>query len=314
MQINKANLDAIYYQFSLVYKQGYEATPVYWNKYASLAPSGARENHYGWIGKIPRLRQWVGSRVLNNLQARGYVLVNLDYEDSIGIDRNDIEDDQIGVFTGYVEAIGQQSRLWPDDITTAALAAGTTALAFDGQPFFYNAHPVDMDNSGSTTYQNRFDSSANGGGVGYPCNAANYAAVRAAMMGIQGEDGRSLNVVGSLLIVPPQLEATGRQILLAETIAQAVGSNSSAQQTNVWKGTAELLVNAYLIDATRWYLLCTTRGIMPLVFQQRVAPEFTIMDRPTDPNVFFDRQFILGVRARGNAGYSLPFLAATGSV
>jgi phage major head subunit gpT-like protein len=45
------------------------------------------------------------------------------------------------------------------------------------------------------------------------------------------------------------------------------------------------------------------------VFQNRQNPEFVSKDDPTDDNVFMRRQFVYGVDARGNAGYSLPFLA-----
>ncbi len=314
MQITKASLDAIFWQFDLRFKQAYQEQPIFWDQYATLAPSAARETHYGWIGKIPRLREWIGERQFNNLASRGYVIVNKKYEDSIRVKREDIEDDQIGVYQGYVDALGQQSRLWPEDVLTSVLETGLTATAFDGQPFFHNSHPVDVDNPGLGTYQNRWDVNALGGGISRPLNAANYQFVRAQMMKIKGEDNRSLNVIGDVLMVPPLLEATAKQILEADYIAQAVGGNVAQMQTNVLKGSARIVVNPYLTSDTAWYLFCTKRAIKPLIWQLRDAPQFVYKNNPTDDNAFYRDEYDFGVRARGNAGFALPFLAARGDV
>ncbi len=316
MELTKSYLNAIFIQFDLRYKLAYQAQQPMWSKIASEAPSSARETHYGWLGKLPRLRKWVGPRIINNLQSRGYVLANDDYEETIGIEKNDILDDQIGVYNGYVDALGQQTKLWPDDMLTTAITSGTTATCFDGQPFFHNSHPVDMDNTGGATFQNNFDSSGTGGGVARPLTHANYALVRQTMMKYVGEDSKPLGITPKLLMVPPDLELQGRQILMAEMIAPSAtlgAEAASGPQSNVLKGSADLLVNAYLTDAARWYLIDNTKPIMPFVVQIRQAPEFAFLNRPEDPNVFFDKQFIFGVQARGACGYSLPFLCASAS-
>jgi phage major head subunit gpT-like protein len=315
MLINKANLDAIFWQFDTRYQKAYDTTPTFWDKIASSSPSGARETHYGWIGRIPTLRQWLGERKLNNLQARGYVLVNLKFEDSISVPRENIEDDQIGVYAGYLDALGRAAKIWPDQLVTTAVETGKTALCFDGQPFFYNAHPVDMDNPSSTTYQNRFDTSASGGGLAFPLSASNYQTVRQTMMGYVGEDLVPLGINPTLLMVHPSNEAPARQILHADYIAPAggFGVNAAQMQSNVLKGSAQLLVNPFLTQPDAWYLMDTNRAIMPFVFQIRSQPEFTFLNRPDDPNSFLRDEYLFGVRARGNAGYSLPFLAARAS-
>ena len=45
------------------------------------------------------------------------------------------------------EQVAAAAKAWPDLQLAAKLAAGTTTNCFDGQPFFYNAHPVDVDNA-----------------------------------------------------------------------------------------------------------------------------------------------------------------------
>ncbi len=310
MQITPAVLAAIYNNFNVRYQAAYQQTPVLWDKFADLYPSETAQETYAWMGMMPKLRKWLGERFINNLQGRGYVLINDKYEDTFGVKREQIEDDKVGVFAQALNVLGREAKIWPDDLTTAALVAGTTALSYDGQAYFSSSHPIDIDNASSSTYQNNFYSGDGKAGVSMPLNAVNYGTVRAAMMSYQAEDGRSLNIIPDLLMVPPALEAHARIILHADLISQANGGNAAQASTNIWKGSANLVVNPYLTSATTWYMLCTSRGIKPIVFQQRNAPEFTFMNQPADPNVFLRDEYLFGVRARGAAGYSLPFLAA----
>lgn len=69
-------------------------------------------------------------------------------------------------------------------------------------------------------------------------NKANYRAAREAMMGMKGDYGRPLGITPKLLVVPPALEGEALEILNAE--------RDAAGATNVYKGTAELLVVPWL--------------------------------------------------------------------
>lgn len=72
-----------------------------------------------------------------------------------------------------------------------------------------------------------------------PLSEENYAIARAAMMKRKGDKGRLLGVNPNLLVVPPSLEAVARKVLKATEV------NGS---TNVWAGTADLIVSPYLED------------------------------------------------------------------
>jgi phage major head subunit gpT-like protein len=49
--------------------------------------------------------------------------------------------------------------------------------------------------------------------------------------------------------------------------------------------------------------------IKPFVVQERQAPNFVYLNNPTDPNVFFAKQFIFGVDSRSAYDVSLWFKA-----
>lgn len=306
MQITPSSLDAIFYNFNTLFQGAYQRIDPWYKKVATEVPSTGRENRYAWMKMIPRLRKWIGERMLRNVEAAGYSLVNDDYELTEEIDRNDILDDNLGVYSPLIRMMGEQSARWPDDLLLAVLQGGTSGLAFDGQAFFSASHPVG-DPAGST-YSNLLSTTA--------LNAANYQTARQTMMAYKGEDGKSLRITPNLLVVPPQLEATARVILNAEFIApsSAFGGNAASQmQSNVLRNSADLLVLPDLSsEADAWYLLDTSKPIMPFVFQNRKSPTFTALTDPTTENVFMRKKFVYGVDARGAAGYTLPFLALRG--
>jgi phage major head subunit gpT-like protein len=135
--------------------------------------------------------------------------------------------------------------------------------------------------------------------------------VRALMMGYKGTSGVELGIMPNILLVPPQLEITARRIVQSDMIPSAAGT---APEQNMLKGTADIVVAPELSNqGTRWYLLCTNRGIMPFVYQLRQAAEFTMLTQLTDANVFNLDEYRFGSRIRDNGGYSLPFLAYSAS-
>ncbi len=58
-----------------------------------------------------------------------------------------------------------------------------------------------------------------------------------------------------------------------------------------------------------WFLLDTSRNIKPIIFQERKKYEFTALTESNNPHVFFEDEYLYGVRARVNAGFGLPQLA-----
>lgn len=276
--------------FQGLYQSAYSSAAVWGPQIATQVPSSTRSNTYGWMEQLPKMREWIGPRELKNLAAASYTITNKPYEETVVVDRDDLEDDNLGVYNPLMAELGRVAAKWQDDLLAAALQAGTSALCHDGGALFRTTHAMS-----GTNQSNLF--------TGTALTQANYEATRATMMTYQGEGARSLGVMPDTLIVPPQLEYTARTIIAAAT--------NSSGATNVSQGTAKVVVVPELSsEGTVWYLADCSRAIKPLVFQQRKAPEFVSKDSPTDDNVFSNRSLVYGVDARGSAGYSLWFLIA----
>ncbi len=158
MIINQAAMAGIYKTFSTIFNRALaEGKAPMWPLVAMETPSGGHSVDYKWLGDFPGMREWVGDRVIKDLSGFHYELANKSFESTIEVDRDDIDDDQIGVYIPMIQGLAQAAKEHPDILVWALLAAGFTSLCFDGQYFFDDDHPVG-DGSGSNY----------GGGSGTP--------------------------------------------------------------------------------------------------------------------------------------------------
>lgn len=306
MLINQTNLDGLRTTFGTQYSAGYDRTVTFYDKISTEIPSKAKSNTYGWVAQLITLREWLGPRVAQNLSEHAYTLVNKTFEGTVEVDRDDIEDDNLGIYTGIMmPQLGEAVKKHPDILIRNLLTANT-ALAFDGLSLF-NASHLTFDKTGATpTYSNSFS-------VTLDANAFNT--VWSAMASYVGEDGLPLGVMPNLLMVPPQLKLAAQTIMnggLYSPITGQPGAGAIAIE-NPLKGWCEILVVPELAATpAAWYLLDTSKAIKPLVFQNRRAPNFVARDNPADSKVFDLKKYTYGVDYRGNVGITLPFLIGQG--
>lgn len=147
MIINPGNLETLFNGFKAAYQQGFEGAATQWASVAMEVPSITEKEIYGWLGQLPGMREWIGDRLIQNLVAKGFTIENRDYESTIGVPRNKIQDDQYGVFTPFLQEMGRAAAAHPDQLVFATLAKGFTELCHDGQYFFDTDHPVGTNNA-----------------------------------------------------------------------------------------------------------------------------------------------------------------------
>jgi len=142
MIINNANLNALYTGFKTVFNEAFAGAPSDYETLAMVVPSATRQETYAWLGMSTGFREWLGDRVIQNLEAHDYSIKNLAFEDTVGVDRNDIEDDSYGVYRPLMARLGEDAARHPDELVYGLLAGGFTGLGYDGQYFFDIDHPV----------------------------------------------------------------------------------------------------------------------------------------------------------------------------
>jgi phage major head subunit gpT-like protein len=158
MEISAANLTALFTGFDVVFQRGFEKPPSYYESIASVVRSGSRQTTYPWLGRTTKFREWLGDRVVQALEAHSYTIVNKNFEDTVGIDRNDIEDDTYGVYEPIIEQLGWDTKVHPDMLLFFMLKDAVTTpsdvIGYDGQPFFSASHPVGLMGQPTTATSN----------------------------------------------------------------------------------------------------------------------------------------------------------------
>lgn len=280
MIINQANIRNMSVGYNVIFNKALSTTPVTYQQIATTVPSTTRDQSYNWLGQMPQMREWIGDREIQNLSAYDYVIKNKKFEMTISVPRDDIEDDTYGVYNPMFQNMGECAALHPNKQCYMALMRGFKERCYDKKPFFSAEHPV-----GNRKISNLGTKKL---------SVEAYEDARTRIMSMVGDQGSSLGLVPNLLVVSPSNEKMGRQILEAEFL------NGSS---NINKGTAKLLVEPELaVEPEQWFLLCTTRAIKPIIYQERKKIKFISKTADTDDNVFMQDVFLYGADGRNNVG------------
>lgn len=160
MLINAANLDALRAGFKTNFQNGLGEASSQFGRIATTVTSTQKEQKYGWLGKIPNVREWIGPRAVQSLQQHDYAIKEKAWELTIGVDRDDIETDNLGIYAPMFTEMGRSTGAKKDLLAFSLLKDGFATECYDGQYYFDSDHPV-LDENGDT-----ISVSNTGGGAG----------------------------------------------------------------------------------------------------------------------------------------------------
>lgn len=294
MIVNKSAIDGIFLNLKTTFNRALKAAEPEWQKIAMKVTSGSSENRYKWMDRFPAMRKWVGEKVVKQLKGQGYTLVNDDFEATIEVDRNDIEDDTLGIYGPEAEMAGYSSAHLPDELVFDLVNAGFTEKCYDGQYFFDTDHPVGKKGGATVSVSNKGTAVLSHATLA--AAQAGFGAARTALRKMKDDEERPLNINPSVLLVPPALEDTAKALMTVDRLEDG--------KANPYKGAAEVVVSARLTSDTAWFLLDTTKPVKPFIYQERKAPVFVSQTNTDSDNVFMKKKYRFGAEARGAAGFS----------
>lgn len=288
MLINKITLAALFVNLQTTFNNAFTAAPSTWPKIAMLVKSTGSQTDYAWLSKFPKMRKWIGDKAVKSLAAFKYTIVNDDWEATVEVDRNDIEDDSLGIYAPQAQMAGESAKQLPDDIVYNLVNGAFTNLCFDGQYFCDTDHAV-----GGVSVSNKTNVALS---IATQAAAmASFGAARTAMRLFPDDEGRPLNVMPNVLLVGPALEDTAKALVSADRLEDG--------KVNLYKGAVEVVVDARITSSTAWFLLDTTKPVKPFIYQERKAPVFVEQTDPQADDVFMRKQFKFGAEARAAGGY-----------
>ena len=281
-----------------IFQKAYDAGEIIHDRIATTVNSKKDTESYAWLGAVTGMKEWTDERQDSDVKEHDFSIKNRSWEGSIAVDRDAVEDDQYGQINVRVKDLGTRAKQFPDELLFELLSQGnlTTGTStnfvgkniacYDALSFFSASHPV-----GSTT-QSNVGSTALG--------IASLQAGITAMRRFQDDKNKPMPVTPDLLVIPPDLEWTARE-LLNSAYFPAEGTATAKLATNVLKGVVDLQVANWLSDTANWFLLATKGTVKPLLFQMRRKPEFVALT--TGQDAFMRKKWWYGVDARYNAGF-----------
>jgi phage major head subunit gpT-like protein len=142
MIINAEALARLYTGFTAVFNAAFQGTDTWYEQVAMTVPASTRIMDYKFLLDFPMVREWLGDRQISALEPKAYQVESKDWEATIEVERNDIEDDQLGFYNPIVASLAQEAKKHPERLIANLMTAGFTTACFDGQYFFDIDHPV----------------------------------------------------------------------------------------------------------------------------------------------------------------------------
>lgn len=300
MLVNKEALASVFTGLKTLFNNALTAQKGMWQATAMEVMSDAAGEDYAWLSRFPKMKKWLGSKAVKNIAAKKYYVANEDWETTIAVKRNDIEDDRLGLYRTQSLQAGESAAELHDIIVDGLKNGAFTQLCYDGQYYYDVDHPV-----GDASVSNKLTvalSAANQAAA-----AASYGAARTAIMSFKDDEGMPLRLIPDTLEVPPALEATARLLLESDKLAD--------DTPNPYKGTAKVLVNPGLTSATAWFLHVTSKqSVKPFIVQMRKRPVFVQQTGMDAEDVFDKAEYKFGAEARatGLYGYWQLSVGSTG--
>lgn len=295
MLINNTTLDALHTGFNTKLQAGYGRAPALHEQFSMEVPSSTSMETYAWLVLLSRMREWLGPRQVQNVEKKVMQLVNRDFEHTVGVDRNDIEDDKLGIYGPMFEQMGYDQRyLWCRLAVEALVGNGNW---IDGSAFFLTTRKY-----GKNTINNKGTSAL---------SETTFNTAYQALMEFVGFDGTPLGVVPDLLIVGPKNRTTAFEIVKAQNRISIAGTNTAAAAVpNPNAGLVEYVVLPELVGTydDYWFLAQTKAPVKPVAVQKRKEGPLVRWDRDTDECVKTHNRNDYGVHSRGAACLTLPHL------
>jgi len=281
-----------------VLMESYTESPATWRAFASIKSANDFKEHTGirptQTGELEQVAPG-GELKYGSIKESTYKFQIDTFGKNLGIDRRDIINDDLSMFDDTARSLGRAAMRAVSDLVYKTLLAGTGS-------FFSAAH-------------GNYDEGAD--------TALSLAALGAGitkMMSQRDDEGRDLDIRPKVLLVPPELSQTAKELLQSDYIQRA---NSDEPTGNALKNVVSLEVEPRLSNSDRftgtsakaWYLFAGPQDAALIVafLQGKQTPTVEFFGFDSDPNklaatwrVYFDYGTALAehraaYRAKGEA-------------
>lgn len=245
--------------------EGRGAWPLQRNLIASPATSTGKKEMYLGLGAHPMPIEARDRVVIRGLAEKYIEIENKDWEVTLAVSHNAINDDRVGHVLPWMRSAGSRFEQHMDKLCFQALDAGdgtTYGLCYDGQ-YYFDVDHADA-KSDYTTAQGNLGTST--------LNLDNFNTIWVLAKAFKDDRGELVDMPFDLLIVPPALVTVAAQIC-----DNREAYDTANREINPWAGKFRYIVSPYL-GSTAWILACSLLPDKPIIFQLRQGPEMVVWD------------------------------------
>ena len=118
MNLTQANLKVLFQAYNTSFQQGFSSMGeqgALYEQFCTTVPSTTAVEVYPFLKSLPRMREWLGDRVIHSLEGAGFSIKNRKFELTEGVSRDAVEDDTYGLWSPVFQEFGRSSREHPNE-------------------------------------------------------------------------------------------------------------------------------------------------------------------------------------------------------
>lgn len=291
-----------------------EDYPAFYPQFATVIASDKLMNTEIWLNQIQSMSMWEGQRKIGAVSAEKTNIVTRPHENSIGISKSDIINDQLGLYGPLIDDMGRTYPQALDDMVITMLCAGIqgTALGatYDGQNLIDTDHTFRSADTGIAAFQ--YSNKVTGA-----FSSSVFQSAVTLYDSLKNEYGRPMRVGRgpSLLLYGPANRIPVRNVLKLDT-AGTLNGVTLAQNLDVTREsgvvpvmcpwisarTTRVLGTNVTLTGLEWFLMpANSRAILLQI--KRAVEAMSVED---GYQVFSEGRYFYGIEAEFGGNYGLP--------
>jgi len=292
MEITLGNLQAVFTGLKATFAEAVQAAETdQIEQLMERVPSSTDTEQYPVATLLGDLEEVLDEVTITSIGRYVQSVPNRTFARIVQVKRNDIADDNVGVYRPGVRQLGRRAALYPLRLAVEALEAGFTDTWIDGETVFSDSHTW----PGGQGWSNRSD---------VPLTEDNFDAACRALEGRVGPDGAPLGLVPRVLACGLELRGTAEELVELQFLANGASNRRYKR--------CDLLVLPRLGSSTAWFVI-DNDPVRPMVLQDREGPEFTAKDSPDDDDAFYRERYAYKARRRCAVAILAPWLIQASS-
>ena len=261
------------------FHQAMETAPTVWQNHAQIIQSTSDTENHNFPGFLPQPREFLDSRQFQGMRDFTYNVANKEYELSMLLARNWLEDDQNSLLMARISEMAEVWATYKDSLFADLLAAGNVSgsQGFDGATFHQDTRAI----GDSGNFDNNL--SFNAGSTSQVTAAEAQDIIqdtRGVMFGYQDDQGRSgfnSNALTNMRVIVPPGHERGFWQAINETLV-------SSGESNQWTSTVLAGVDTlpYLAATTEIFFSALGSVRKPFIMQERTPLEIVLLNGTDD--------------------------------